>query len=174
MDSGSTVIVGPWAQLAQAAARGADEDQVKLATFESLVPEARVYLWPPYLPGNVYGVIGGKSGVGKTTLGIAMCAWASRGKWPDGYVSDPVKCLIIEKQDGDADEIKPKLIANGYEPSMVMRLDGKKKMPTLPALEQAIVEHGLGIVLLSPLNAFVTRSVKDINSTKRSSRCLTI
>ena len=98
---------------------------------------------------------------GKTTLVVAMHAWASTGRFP-GYQCEPVRSLIIEKQDDDGDEIKPKLIANGYDPKMVIRLV-EKKMPTFEELEALIVEHKLSMITMSPLNAFVSQYVKSLN-----------
>jgi AAA domain len=137
----------------------------QVTTFAELKPEPRTYLWPPYIPDNGYCIDGGRGGSGKTTIGIALCAWASIGKFPGMDPSEPRRALIIELQDGDANEIKPKLHANGYDERMVLRLENKKP-PTLEELNALIVAHKPGIIMISPLNRFVSNHVKSLNDDK--------
>jgi hypothetical protein len=77
--------------------------------FEDLgPPKQRDYLSAPYLLKGGYNIAGGRGGAGKTTISIALHAWSSVGKFPDGYVCEPVCSIIIELQDPDENEIKPK------------------------------------------------------------------
>ena len=141
-----------------------------VTTFAELKPEPRTYLWPPYIPDNGYCIDGGRGGSGKTTVGIALCAWASTGRFPGMEPREPTRALIIELQDSDANEVKPKLIANNYDSNMVLRLESKKA-PTIEELHALVLTHNPGIVLLSPLNRFVSHHVKSLNDDKELSRC---
>lgn len=131
-----------------------------LVRFADMTTRPREYLWHRRLIKRGYCCIAGKGGFGKTTFSVAVAAWASTGRWPGTNVrSDPVSALIIEKQDDGGDEIKPKLLANGYDPSRVFALPvgphGLPSMPTMATLRTYIREHQLGLVVLSPLDAFL-------------------
>jgi AAA domain-containing protein len=136
---------------------------LEVRTTEGLLPQPRTFGWAPFLPRGGLLTLAGRGGIGKTTLAIALAAWGSRGEFPDGWKTDPIRALLIEYQDDDADEVKPKLVANDYDPDNVLLLKAKVT-PTFEELEATIRLHSLGFVLISPGRRFVMRYVKNENA----------
>ena len=126
------------------------------------------WLWPGWIPLGKVAVLDGDPGVGKSTLLFDLAARLSRdGALPDGAVSKVGASLILSAEDGEADTIKPRLAAAGGVAERLFTLptvtgeDGEERPPELPgdlsAVESAVAEHGVRLLVIDPLMAFLTR-----------------
>ena len=141
---------------------------VRIGKMTGKAPGLREFSWAPYFIKNGLLTWYGKGGIGKTTLATAFCAWASVGKFPDGFECDPMNCFIAEQQDDLQDEVHPKILANGGDEDRifypVIGRYGKIKMPTLIELESIIEHNNIEVVVLSPLNTFLKGlGIKNFN-----------
>ena len=91
-------------------------------------PEAIRWLWPGRVARGKMTLVVGHPGLGKSQLSLAMAATVSTGRrWPDGSECEPGSVIVLSAEDGDADTIVPRLIANGADLSRVHLTDGTVK-----------------------------------------------
>lgn len=147
-----------------------------LVTLADVVAEQVAWLWPGRLPLGKLVVLDGDPSVGKSTLTLDLAARVSTGsEWPDGAAGcAPAGVLLLSAEDGLADTIRPRLDAAGADPSRVHALtevpapndDGDHwvyRPPSLPRdlahVERAIREHGVRLVVVDVLMAFLSGKV---------------
>jgi hypothetical protein len=142
-------------------------------------PERVEWLWPGRLPLGKVIVLDGDPGLGKSTLALDWAARVSAGRaWPDGSPCPRGAVLLLSAEDGLADTVRPRLDAAGADPARIHALidvptagtDGQVEQvpPQLPRdvphLEQVVTEHGVRLVVLDVLMAYLgggTNSYRD-------------
>jgi putative DNA primase/helicase len=93
---------------------------VELVCAADVTPEAVTWYWPGWLASGKLHVLAGPPGTGKTTLAVALAATiTSGGHWPDGTRAVMGDVVIWSGEDGIADTLAPRLLANGADPSRV-------------------------------------------------------
>lgn len=112
--------------------------RVALVCANDVKPEAVTWLWDGWLPAGKLCILAGPPGTGKTTLALAMAATVTiGGRWPDGTKATPGDVAIWSGEDGIADTIVPRLLANGADPKRVhiVRdvIEGVERRPFDPA-----------------------------------------
>ncbi|MFC1639216.1 bifunctional DNA primase/polymerase [Gemmatimonadota bacterium] len=137
----------------------------------NVVPEPVQWLWHNRIPrGKLTGIIGNPDR-GKSTLLLDLAARVSTGKaMPDRA---PVKAggiVVLSAEDGAADTIVPRLIAAGADLNRVGLLTGittgngpsELVLPEhLDALRDAVTEYNAAMVIVDPLNAYLTGTVNS-------------
>jgi len=146
--------------LSEAERRG----RVVLTRGDTLAMQATNWLWHEWLARDKLHLIAGQPGVGKTTLAIAFGAIVSTGgRWPDNSNAPRGDTLIWSSEDGHADTILPRWIANGGDPrrlhfvSGFSEAGGKRPRPFDPAtdlpnlIEEARSIQELALVIVDPV-----------------------
>jgi hypothetical protein len=133
-------------------------------TFATAVRAERVrWLVPGRVPLGAVTLVAGDPKLGKSTLTCLYAAAVSRGKFGDA----PATVLVISAEDGLARVIKPRAAVAGGNLSRigvfdVVDADGAR-YPDFPEdvseLAAAIVEHQARLVIVDPLNAFLSGSI---------------
>jgi hypothetical protein len=72
------------------------------------------WVWPGWLAAGQLQLLAGQAGTGKTTLAIAMAATITTGgRWPDGATAPIGDVVIWSGEDGAAETLVPRFVANG-------------------------------------------------------------
>lgn len=136
-------------------------------------PEQVSWLWEGRIPAGKITVLDGDPGVGKSTLAIALAATISGGgDWFDGTRAPQGTVLLLSGEDGLADTVRPRLDAAGADPTRVIALDGvphrtedgevivrDAHLGDITALRQAITDHGVSLMIVDVLMAFLPTGV---------------
>ena len=135
-------------------------------------PERVAWLWDGYLPLGKQVTLDGDPGVGKSTVSLDIAARVSTGSpMPDG--TQPVRgaVLVLSAEDGLADTIRPRLDAAGADPGQVFTITGitapdgsahPVSIPgDLPVIEHVIAEHGVVLLIVDVLMAFLSGQVNS-------------
>ena len=114
--------------------------RVNLVRATNIEAEAISWLWCGYLASGKLHILAGSPGTGKTTLAVAMAATITRaGQWPDGTASAGGSVLMWSGEDGLADSLKPRFMANGGEPDRMYFVhsvaEGESARPFDPATD---------------------------------------
>ncbi len=151
----------------------ADEAQevdrpVSLARFVNVGkvdPERITWLWPGFIPAGKLTLIDGDPGDGKSTMTLDLAARISSGAaMPDGTRVPLGRIMLLSAEDGIADTIRPRLDAAGADVTAIVVFDevfedGVARPVELPRdlhhIERAIREHGITLVIVDPLMAFL-------------------
>jgi len=140
-----------------------------------VAPERVTWLWQDYLPIGKLVVLDGDPGVGKSMLTVDLAARVSTGSpMPDRTAPVKGAALILSAEDGLADTIRPRIDAAGGDPDQIITIteisypgaDGPASRPVripddLAAIESVIVEHGVVLVVIDVLIAYLNG---DVNS----------
>lgn len=109
------------------------------------------------IPLGSLSLLGGREGVGKSTIVWDLTAALSRGKLPGEYFGSPVSTFVVATEDSYEHTIAPRLKAADADLNRVYRMDPAKAKHnvTLPAdmerLERAVKAQGVRFVVLDPL-----------------------
>ena len=148
--------------------------RARVRTLADVEPQRVEWLWPGRLPAGKLVVIDGDPSAGKSTLTLDMAARVSTGRpWPDGAPCPIGDVLLLSAEDGLADTIRPRLDAAGANVARVHALtevtryddDGRphQSPPTLPndlpVIADAIAAHGVRLVIIDVLMAYLARGV---------------
>lgn len=133
----------------------------KTCDFFSNVKETKIeWLWYPYIPYGKLTVLQGDPGDGKSTFILNIAALLTRGKaMPDGYVIKEAQSVIYQcAEDNPADTIKPRLLAAGADCERVAFICDAESRLTIedPRIEEAIRETGARMLILDPLQSFIS------------------
>ena len=95
----------------------ANAAQAELICAADIKAEPVRWVWHGYLASGKLHILAGSAGTGKTTLAIMMASTIiSGGWWPDGSRANRGSVLMWSGEDGVADTLKPRLMANGGNP----------------------------------------------------------
>jgi archaellum biogenesis ATPase FlaH len=135
-------------------------------TFDEISEEKVGWLWKPYIAFGKITVIQGDPGNGKTALAIAIAALVTkRRKMPTGNAPTFIGNVIYQSgEDNPQDTIKPRLMACKADCSKIAFIEADGSL-TPEMLEEAIRDTNTKLVVLDPLQAFLTGR-QDISRTK--------
>ena len=137
--------------------------ELKLIHMEDVVSKEVEWLWYPYIPYGKITIIEGDPGEGKTTLVLKLAAALSRGlplPCDDDKEYEPIHIIYQTAEDGIEDTIKPRLVKEGADCSMIRVIDeaDKELSMTDDRLEQAIIETKARLIILDPIQAYIGES----------------
>lgn len=132
------------------------------------------WAWPRYLAFGKLHIVEGDPGTGKSFVTLDIAARMSvAASMPDGSLcAQPVSTLICTVEDGPADTIRPRLEYAGADLSRFWfvhngALDPLFSIPNhLPALERLIRTTGATLVIIDPLNAYLSEKADSYNDQK--------
>ena len=135
--------------------------------FSSVKPKDVEWLWYPYIPYGKLTILQGDPGEGKSTFMLHLIGIiTSGGRLPDGnFFKSPHSVIYQCAEDNIADTIKPRLLAARADCNKVAYiLDDDQKL-TLEdiRLEDAIIKTGARLLVLDPLQSFLTQET-DMHS----------
>lgn len=139
------------------------------------------WLWPGYFPAGKMVIIEGDPGDGKSVMSCDLAARFSTGaRLPDGSrcTEGPIEIVMVSAEDDPNDTIKPRLRVAGADLTKI-HLITEGSIPGQPfdlgrdvgALEHFVREHGVKIVFIDPLMAFMPAGV-NTNSDHEVRRAL--
>jgi archaellum biogenesis ATPase FlaH len=130
-----------------------------------VAPERISWLWPGFIPAGKLTLIDGDPGDGKSTMTLDLTARISSGTaMPDGTTIPLGRIMLLSAEDGIADTIRPRLDAAGADVTAIVVFDevfedGTARPVELPRdlhhIERAIRNHGITLVVIDPLMAFL-------------------
>lgn len=118
------------------------------------------WLWEGRVPLGSLTLLGGREGIGKSTIGYTLAAQVTRGTLPGVYFGQPRAVIVAATEDSWEHTIVPRLMAAEADLDRVYRVDvtteeGVYASLTLPvdllALENAVNEVDAALILLDPL-----------------------
>lgn len=139
------------------------------------------WLWPGYFPSGKMVIVEGDPGDGKSVMSCDLAARFSTGaRMPDGSrcTEGPIEVVMVSAEDDPNDTIKPRLRVAGANLTKI-HLITEGSIPgspfdlgrDVPALEHFVREHGVKIVFIDPLMAFMPANV-NTNSDHEVRRAL--
>lgn len=146
----------------------------QVVSLASIEPERVEWLWSGYLPLGKLVVLDGDPGVGKSAVSLDLGARITTGSpMPDGSLPRKGAVLVLTAEDGLADTVRPRLDAAGGDPAQVAAIteiagagaDGEPftrpvALPgDLPAVEAVIAEHGVVLMIVDVLMAYLAGKV---------------
>ena len=123
--------------------------------------EVGEHCWIPM--GELVG-LGGREGVGKSTVCAHLAAQVTKGELPGDCYGTPKSVIIVSTEDDWSATIKPRLVAAGADLDRVFQVksiepDGLEGTLSLPEdmkrLEEVIREHDVALIILDPLLTMV-------------------
>jgi hypothetical protein len=130
-----------------------------------LVARPLSWLLPGRLALGKLAIVDGDPGLGKSLVALDLCARLSTNRpGPDGSpMPGPANSLVLNAEDGPADTVHARLVANGADMQRVFVPDPDDELPRLPSqaalLERAVVEADARLVVLDPITAFLDPAV---------------
>ena len=160
-------------------ATAADLASVELRCASDIPPESVTWLWPDWIAAGKLHILAGPPGTGKTTVAIGIAATlTSAGRWADRSICREKRDVIIwTGEDGLADTLVPRLLANGADPSRVhfvgpvtvgdehREFDPATDIPLL-AIQAARLPR-LGLVIVDPIVSAVSGDAHKSNDVRR-------
>ena len=140
-------------------------EETKLIELSEIAPEEVSWLWKPYIPAGKLTIIRGNPGEGKTMFVMMLIARLTTGKplpnEPDDALREPVNCIYQTAEDGLADTIVPRLIANEADMKRVSVIDETSTPLSFSdaRIEAAIREKQAKLFVLDPLQAYLGAGV---------------
>ena len=147
-----------------------DRDRRVVVTPSALiVPEAVEYAWEGRWPLKSLSLVVGVWGVNKSMLTLEKAARISRGQLPGDLYGKPRSVIVASAEDAPSHTQVPRLIAAGADRERVffisIAVDDFESDISLPEdterLEEAIVQHEAGLVLVDPLTAHLGAEVNS-------------
>ncbi len=103
------------------------QDGIILVNGGDLTPQQIGWLWKHWLALGKLHILAGATGVGKTTIAMAVIATCTMGgRFPDGTRCEPGNVLIWSGEDDPADTLLPRLIAAGGDKNRVFFITGAR------------------------------------------------
>ncbi len=131
-----------------------------LVAADTIKPRPVFWLWDGRLALGTLGLLAGREGLGKSTLGYWTAARVTRGELEGTYRGVPKSVLVCATEDSWEHTIVPRLIAAGADLARVFRVEvlnaldvhvGLSLPRDLIALERAAGETDAALLLLDPL-----------------------
>lgn len=132
----------------------------------SLTPASRMrirpvhWLWTSRIALGTLALLGGREGVGKSTIAYTIAADVTRGRLPGRFEGVPKAVIVAATEDSWEHTIVPRLMAANADLDRVFRVDvttseGVDTSLSLPRdlvrLREATLEADAGLILLDPL-----------------------
>lgn len=125
------------------------------------VPKAQPYLWDGMIPLNLYTIISGDGGSGKSTVLIDRLAKLTVGELEGDLIDIPATVLYCTTENDPNTVIAPRLMAAGADTNRFLVLGGEAsrfKLPSdLPKLIATVEGNDVRVVVLDPLSDFLDR-----------------
>jgi hypothetical protein len=147
---------------------GTGKRSVRLTRASEITPRPTKWLWDGRIPLGAIGLVGGREGIGKSTVCYTLASDITRGVLPGHYRGFPRGVIVAATEDSWEHTIIPRLMAasanldrvtkidvvspEGYESGLILPAD-------LGALEKAIRDEDAALVLLDPLLSRVDASL---------------
>lgn len=134
--------------------------KIKLTSAAEIKIRPVHWLWTDRIALGTLALLGGREGIGKSTVGYQLAADITRGALPGVYAEQAKAVIVAATEDSWAHTIVPRLMAAGADLRLVYRVDvetavGFETGVSLPrdlvALEKAVREVGAALILLDPL-----------------------
>jgi hypothetical protein len=166
-------------QLSAENATATDLASVELQRADSITPEAVTWFWRDWIAAGKLHILAGPPGTGKTTVAIGIAATlTSAGRWPDGSRCGRRKRVIIwTGEDGLADTLIPRLLANGADMSRVhfvgaVTIAGERRefdpATDVPLLARHAGELAdVGLMIVDPIVSAVSGDAHKSNDVRR-------
>jgi RecA-family ATPase len=124
------------------------------------------WMWHPYIPIGKCTAVDGDPGQGKSFLTTKIAACISQGEKLPGMdrKPEPVTTLMLAREDGAGDTIKPRLIACEADCNRIFLLQTKDPLQLdeagLAILKGEIKRRGAKLVTIDPLNSYLPKGTK--------------
>ncbi len=134
--------------------------QVVLTPASSIKVRPVRWLWEGRVAAGSLALIGGREGIGKSTLGYQLVADLTRGRLPGQHHGTPKAVLVAATEDSWAHTVVPRLMGAGADLDRVLRVDvtnatgadtGLVLPSDLVALEGHVRAVDAALILLDPL-----------------------
>lgn len=134
--------------------------RLKLTKASEIIVRPVEWLWALRIALGTLVLIGGREGIGKSTIAYDTAARITRGTLPGVHFGTPKSVIVAATEDSWEHTIVPRLMAAGADLERVHRVEvetseGVGSAVSLPrdlvALEQAIRDTDTAVVLLDPL-----------------------
>jgi hypothetical protein len=123
-------------------------DYLGLRTLDKVVMKSVKFLMEPFLQRSAFHLLVGRKGAGKGSVISWLAAQMTAGQLDDS--ARPV--LWIATEDSFEIDVKPRIVAQGGDPSMIYTVSRRVRLPEdLPHIEAACKEHGVGMVVVDPI-----------------------
>jgi len=152
--------VPPKAEPAPSAAPASGQRSLTLTPASSITVRPVRWLWDLRIALGTLALLGGREGIGKSTVGYWLAAEITRGRLPGAHMGAPKGVIVAATEDDWAFTVVPRLMAAGADLDRVYRVDVTTPegvdtavcLPRdLPALEASVREVDAALILLDPL-----------------------
>jgi len=133
---------------------------VKLTPASSIKVRPVRWLWDGRVALGTLALLGGREGIGKSTIGYTLAGDIARGRLPGVHAGTARSVIVCATEDSWEHTIKPRLMAADADCDLVYRVDvatpeGVDTSLSLPkdlvGLEQRVREVNAALILLDPL-----------------------
>lgn len=141
---------------------------IVLTDASTIAPRPVKWLWRDRMPLGELTLLGGREGIGKSSVAYTMAAWITTGNMKGEFCGQPRAVIVVATEDSWSHTIVPRLMAAGADLKLVYRVDvvtseGLSGTLTLPsdvaAMERAVKEVDAAFVLLDPLMSRLSTSL---------------
>lgn len=125
-----------------------------------VVPRRARWIWEGRIPQGGLTLLGGREGIGKSTVCYQLAADISRGLLPGEYQGVPKPVVIAASEDSWEHTIVPRLMAAKANLDLVYRIEavvdddvmvGLSLPVDLPGVKKIVTQLGAALILLDPL-----------------------
>ena len=150
----------------------AGKRRMMLTAAADIQPRRVKWAWEGRLALGTLGLLAGREGLGKSTLGLWIAARMTRGELPGEYLGEPRAVFICATEDSWEHTLVPRLIAAGADLALVFRVEvvdakeihlGLSLPRDLHQLETTATQNRAGMIILDPLTS---RLGDDLDSHK--------
>lgn len=146
----------------------------RLTIASNIEPKEAEWLWEDWIPRNELTIIDGDPGSGKSQMTIDIIARLTRGwampPFPRKGSQPPANAIVLSTEDDAPTVIRPRLDAVGADTDRVLLLGHSDRLPTFPKdlrwLENEVMEHQAGLVVIDPFYGFLGGKVDSNNDPK--------
>jgi hypothetical protein len=147
-------------ELIAGADAGAGLRQLKMTKASEITVRPVRWLWKDRLALGSLGLLAGREGIGKSTVGYTLAADLTQGRLRGQYDGQPKAVIVAASEDSWEHTIVPRLMAARADLERVYRVDvttsegvdtGLSLPRDLLAVERAVQEVDAGLILLDPL-----------------------
>ena len=138
---------------------------MEILNLDNITPENVEWLFYPYIPSGKVTTIWGDPGSGKSSLVMKLAANASNGIFELGKSNkefrEPINVFLLSAEDGIADTIVPRLMANNANRSKIFALNESIDLNS-DCLDTMIQEKNIKLLIIDPIQNYLGEKV-DMN-----------